>query len=46
MIATVFFLVSLINEDPEYLRIARDIARSLSTRDSEGYPLEGIDEVG
>ena len=47
MIATVFFLVSFINEEilsPGYLRIARDIAKSLK-RDSEGYPLEGIDEV-
>ena len=45
MIATVFFLVSLINEDPEYLRVARDIAKYLK-RDNHGYPLEGIDEVG
>ena len=44
MIATVFFLVSFINEDPEYLRVARDIAKSLK-RDTNGYPLEGIDEV-
>ena len=47
MIATVFMCVSFINEEilsPEFLKEARNIAKSLK-RDSEGYPLEGIDEV-
>ena len=47
MIASVFFLVSFINEEilsPKWLKEARDIAREFS-RDSEGYTLEGFDEV-
>ena len=40
MIATIFMLFTLLNEEePEfYLRPL--------TRDGEGYPLDGIDEVG
>ena len=47
MIATVFFLVYRLYTKKivsKRLREARKIARSLK-RDSEGYPLEGIDEV-
>ena len=44
MIATIFMFCSLLwePEEPEYL----NAAKFLSTRDANGYPLEGIDEVG